>query len=162
MGAGDHELPRPQSRLGQEAQELADRAWARARSQELTEEDRQDTVAQLQRLAEQEPDEGERRGIEAEIHLLDDIFEDVAGEEATAVLRDSPLVAEAREIFARAPLEPSPGESAEDRQARLQQVDDALTAISQVYDRADYREQHHIQGYVDQLWAVLDPGRGPV
>ena len=162
MAGGGDDLPRPQTPLGRQAQELADRAWARARSHELTEEERQATVVQLQRLADDEPDDAERRGIEAEIHLLHDIFEDVAGEEATAVLRESALVAEAREIFARAPLHPPADESAEAREARLRQVDDALTAISQVYDRADYREQHDIQGYIDQLWAVLDPGRGAV
>lgn len=162
MDAGDDNLLKPKGPRAKKAQELGDEIWARARAHELTEEDLQATLARLGELADQEPNEDERSWIRAEILHLDDVFDAVEGEEATAPLRESKLVAQAREIFARAPLNAPSEEPVEERQARLREVDDALTEISQVYDQADSREQHYIQDYIDLLWAVLDPGRGAV
>lgn len=138
-----------------EARALADRTWERARAHELTQEEQQAAIFRLRELAAQEPDQDERRGIEAEASLLEDIFDLIDEEEAGAQVRDSELVARATEVFHRLTVDPAPDETDAAREARLQAIRDGIHELSLLIGETDLYEEQRIQDYIDQLWAAL-------
>jgi hypothetical protein len=157
MAADSDDPFAPQSPLGKEARALSDQAWARARAHELTEEQLQDIIGQLKSLAEREPDEFEREGIEASAANLRNVFQLVEYQEQDAELapiRDSELVRRAEKIAAQAPIDKPAAETPKERADRRQRIDEALLAVSELFFQGTWEQQQVMQELVDTLtWA---------
>lgn len=148
----------PGSPLGREARALSDDAWARARAHELTEEQLQEIIGQLRDLAEREPDEFEREGIQASAANLRDVFQLVEYQEQDAELArisDSELVRRAEEIAAQAaPVLKPDAETPQERAERRERIQKALSGVSELYWQATWEQQQVLQELVDTLrWA---------
>jgi hypothetical protein len=148
----------PRSPLGKEARSLSDQAWTRARAHELTEEQLQDIIGQLESLATREPDQFEREGIQASAANLRDLFQLVEYQEQDAELArisDSPLVRRAEEIAGQAaPVFKPDAETPQERAERRERIQKALSGVSELFWQATWEQQQVLQELVDTLrWA---------
>jgi hypothetical protein len=148
----------PKSPLGKEARSLSDQAWTRARAHELTEEQLQDIIGQLKSLAEREPEEFEREGIQASAANLRDLFQLVEYQEQDAELArisNSEPVRRAEEIAAQAaPIFKPDSETPHERAERRERIQKALSGVSELYWQATWEQQQVLQELVDTLrWA---------
>lgn len=155
MSEDEWEARRLKSPAGKEAQQLADVAWERARAHELTDEERLATIERLRALADREPDEDERGGINAEISLLEDLFDLVEQEERETPIHDSEILQEAYAVYGEAShYEPGPDETPDDRQAHLQRLHEAIRKLSKLMPRGNEVEHEVVDDLITELWKV--------
>lgn len=156
MSEDEWEARRLKSPAGKEAQQLADVAWERARAHELTDEERLATIEHLRALADREPNENERSGINAEIALLDELFDLVEQEERETPIHDSEVLQEAYAVYGAAShYEPGPDETPDDRQAHRQRLEDAADRLSALMARASDEESDVVDELRHQLGKIL-------
>lgn len=156
MSEDEREAARAKSPFGREAQQLADEAWQRARAHELSEDERQQTVDRLRELAEREPELKEQLGIEAEMDLVEQVFDLVEQEEREAPIHDSEILQEAYAVYGAAShYEPGPDETSEERQAHVQRLNEALDKLSHLADRGNEREEAVVDDLITALSRVL-------
>lgn len=155
MSEDEREAGLAKSPVGKEAQQLADVAWERARAHALTDEERLVAIERLRALADREPDEDERGGINAEIRLLEKLFDLVEQEERETPIHDSEILQEAYAVYGAAShYEPGPDETPDDRQAHLQRLHEAIRKLSKLMPRCNEVEHEVVDDLITELWKV--------